>query len=134
MQFSATSRSIALLIIVALFLQPWFGQRAVAQASEALGTLVVCTGAGFQVISVPADVMLPEHPGEASDDPLDHSDASAANCLACLVQALGHLDGTGRIDPSSLHRYWLRETNPVDRWTAEPLCQRRLGSRGPPAA
>lgn len=129
MRFSTTFRSMAWLIVVALLMQPWFGQRAAAKASEAFGTLVICTGAGFEVISVPADLLLTEHPAEA---PARH-DPATANCIACLVQALGCLDAFGRIDPPGLHRYWIHETNVVDRCIAGPLCRRPAGSRGPPS-
>ena len=128
MRFSKAFRSVAWLIITALLVQPWFGQRAAAKASETLGALVICTGTGFEVISVPADLLLPDQPAEAPDG---HGPA-AANCLACLVQALGCLDAVGRIDPPGLHHYWMREANIVDRCLAGPLCRRPFGSRGPP--
>ncbi len=129
MRFSMTSRSVAWLIIMALLAQPWFGQRAVAKASEAFGTLVICTGAGFETISVPSDLLPPDHPADAPK----HHEATAANCLACLVQALGCLDAAGRIDAPSLHRYWVHQTSIVDRCIAGPLCRRPLGGRGPPS-
>ncbi|MEM8951898.1 MAG: hypothetical protein AAGA21_06545 [Pseudomonadota bacterium] len=129
MRFSKTSRSLAWLIIAALLVQPWFGQRAAAKASEAFGTLVICTGVGFEVIRVPVDLMLPDHPAEA---PGPH-DPAMANCLACLVQALGCLDVAGRIDPPGFYHYWRHEASIADRCLAGPLCRRPLGSRGPPA-
>ena len=126
MRFSVTSRSIAWLVVAALLVQPWLGQRAMATASETLNALVICTGTGFKVISVPADVLPP--------DGRDHNDTSTANCLACLVQALGQLDGIGRADQPILHSYWTGEKIVVDRWVAELLRHRPMSSRGPPAA
>jgi hypothetical protein len=129
MRFSTTSRSIVWLVVAALLLQPWLGQRAVAKAAETLNGLVICTGTGFEVISVPADVLPPDQPADTPD----HDDASMANCLACLVQALGQLDGVGRAEPPGLHSYWIGETTVVDRLVVEPLRHRPMSSRGPPA-
>jgi hypothetical protein len=134
MRSSTSFRSIAWLIIAALVVQPWIGQQAVAKASEAFDTLVICTGTGFKVISVPADVLPLDHPADIPDQSPGHHDAAAANCPACLVQALGVLGSAGRIDPPSLHRYWIGEAHIVDLWVAKPLCHRPLGSRGPPSA
>ncbi|MEM7043794.1 MAG: hypothetical protein AAF543_13370 [Pseudomonadota bacterium] len=129
MRFSKTSRSAAWLIIMALLVQPWLGQRALAKASGTLNALVICTGTGFEVIRAPADAQLPAHPADA---PGDH-DASAVSCLACLVETLDALEGAGRIEPPSLHRYWVGEARIIDPWIAESLCHRSLGGRGPPS-
>ena len=129
MRFSTTYRSIVWLIVAALLVQPWFGQRAVAKAAETLNGLVICTGTGFKVISAPTDALSPDQPANAPD----HDDTSMANCLACLVQALGQLDGVGRADQPGLHSYWVDATIIVDRWVVvEPLRYRPMSSRGPP--
>jgi hypothetical protein len=129
MRFSAIFRSVAWLIIMALLVQPWLGQRAVAMASGALNVLVICTGTGFKVIGAPADIFRSNHPAEAPD----HHDMAGMDCPACLTQALGALENAGSFNPQSLHHYWIRETRISDRWVAGPLCHRPLGSRGPPS-
>ncbi|MEM9439769.1 MAG: hypothetical protein AAGA73_04930 [Pseudomonadota bacterium] len=128
MRFSATSRGIARLIIMALLLQPWLSQNAVAKASDSLASLVICTATGFKVIEAPWGDWGSDQPAE----PLDHHDPAALNCAACLIQALGKLDGTGRADPPSPHDYLSIEISAVDLWIAEPCCHGLLGSRGPP--
>ena len=130
MRFSAVSRSMVWLIVAALLVQPWLGQRAVAEAAETFDGLVICTGTGFEVISVPADLLPPDQPADVPD----HDETSTANCLACLVQALGQLDGVGRAGPPDLHSYWIGATIVVDRWVTKPRQHRPMSSRGPPAA
>lgn len=128
MRFSKTYRRIAWLIVAALLVQPWLSQKAVATAAETLNTLVICTGTGFKAISLPVGFMPPGSPAETPN----HHDTSAANCPACLVQALGQFDGVARLDDPSSYRYWIVEAAVTDRWTAEPLCHRPLHSRAPP--
>ena len=81
MRVSTTARSVAWLIIMAFIVQPWFGQRAIAKASETLNALVICTGTGYKVIPAPADVLISDHPAGIPDQ----SSEAASNCLACLV-------------------------------------------------
>ncbi len=128
MRSSTTYRSIVGLIIMALLVQPWLSQYAVAKASDSLDSLVICTATGFKVIEAPSGDWGSDQPTE----PPAHHGEAALNCAACLIQALGKLDGTSRADPPSLHGYSSAEISAVDLWIAEPCCHRRLGSRGPP--
>lgn len=130
MRLSLSFRHLTWLVVIALLVQPWFGQRALAAAAQTSTMLVICTGTGFKTIQVTSGYGPPADPIDASGQ----QQGSTLDCLACLVQGLGQLDVASISALPTRHLYWIALASFTDRWTAEPLCHRPLHSRAPPLA
>lgn len=144
MPFAQRSRCIAWLVVAALLAQPLLvqsllGKRALATAAGAQNVLVICTANGFETITLPADFGLPDSIPDAppngsdapGDTPLDHEGAMA-DCLACLVKALGQLEAPARLSEPLRYRYDIGAPVIEDQCDVQPIRHSALHSRAPP--
>ena len=98
MRGSAVSRHLVWLVTAALIAQSWLTQLATAAVAADVNAIVICTGSGFKVVSLPDDVGPPADPAENSHE---HGDRHL-DCAACLAHAVGKTIGDGAIVTTTL--------------------------------
>ena len=83
MRRSMAMKSLAWLVVAALLAQSWLGQRATSAVAVKFDAVVICTGSGFKVITLPNGLGPPGDPS-GTEGGHRHQDL---DCTACLVQA-----------------------------------------------
>lgn len=98
MRRSAVFKHLVWLVTAALIAQSWFTLIATSAVTADSDAIVICTGSGFKVISLP-DGMGP--PADSSENSHEHGEHHL-DCAACLVHAVGKTIGDGAFGATSI--------------------------------